>query len=128
MMARRLTNCGTGSSNWEIRTRRGAGMGKPMRSAPAASDNARLATSKDLPTLGSPPTNRMPCGGNSPGSTRQGGDVEGCCSSNCASDSTAGEADLVEAASFTLYSSLNSFLGNPPRGDGRNADGGRGLF
>src|SRR5437660_5056760 len=37
-----------------------------MLSAPAATDNARLATSSDLPTLGSPPTNRMPCGGNNP--------------------------------------------------------------
>ena len=44
-----------------------------MRSAPAASDNARLATSSDLPTFGSPPTNRMPCGGSRPGSTRHGG-------------------------------------------------------
>src|SRR5205809_4312257 len=101
-------------------------MRNPARSLPAANASARLDTSRLLPTLGSPPTNRMPCGGNSPGSTRQGGGVEGCCSSNCASDSTAGEADFVEAASFTLYSSL--ILGNPPRGDGRNADGGRGLF
>src|SRR5450755_2439697 len=62
-----------------MRTRRAAGMGNPMRSNPAASDKARLATSSDLPTLGSPPTNRMPCGGSSPGSTRQGGVVDGCC-------------------------------------------------
>ena len=37
-------------------------MGKPGRSEPAASDSARLATNSDLPTFGSPPTNRMPCG------------------------------------------------------------------
>src|ERR1035441_11103859 len=70
MTARRPTNCGTGSSNWQIKTRRGAGMENPVRPEPAASERARLATNRDLPTLGSPPTNRMPCGGNSPGSTR----------------------------------------------------------
>src|SRR6266550_520669 len=63
MSESRLTNCGTGSSNWQMRTRRRAGMEKPRRSTPAASDKARLATSRDLPTLGSPPTNKMPCGG-----------------------------------------------------------------
>ena len=63
-------------------------MEKPVRSEPAASDSARLATSSDLPTFGSPPTNRMPCGGNSPGSTRQGGGVGGCCSRSWASDRT----------------------------------------
>src|SRR5437667_4183565 len=82
-------------------TRRRAGMEKPRRSTPAANDKARLATSRDLPTLGSPPTNRMPCGGSSPGSTRQDGAVDGCCSSNCARDSTVGEADLVDAALLT---------------------------
>src|SRR5437870_11764811 len=82
-------------------TRRGAAMEKPKRSAPAANDEARLATSRDLPTLGSPPTNKMPWGGSSPGSTRQGGAVDGCCSSNCARDSTVGEAGFVDAASLT---------------------------
>ena len=76
-------------------------MGNPVRSVSAANDKARLATSSDLPTLGSPPTNRMPCGGNSPGSTRQAGAVEGCCASNCARDSTAGEADFLETGSLT---------------------------
>src|SRR6202521_1210055 len=61
MTARRPTNCGTGSSNWQIKTRRGAGMENPMRPVPAASERARVATNKDLPTLGSPPTKRMPC-------------------------------------------------------------------
>src|SRR5437879_3498170 len=60
MSESRLTNCGTGSSNWQMRTRRRAEMEKPRRSTPAASDKAKLATSRDLPTLGSPPTNRCP--------------------------------------------------------------------
>src|ERR1035437_6794485 len=77
MTARRPTNCGTGSSNWQIKTRRGAGMKNPVRPEQAASERARLATNRDLPTLGSPPTNRMPCGGNSTGSTRQGGALAG---------------------------------------------------
>lgn len=55
---------------------------EPMRSAPAASDSARLATSNDLPILASPPTKRMPCGGNDPGSIRQAGAVAACCSRN----------------------------------------------
>ncbi len=41
MSARRLTNCGTGSSNWQMRTRRRAGIEKPRRSAPAASAKAK---------------------------------------------------------------------------------------
>jgi hypothetical protein len=40
-------NCATGISNWQTRTRRSAGMGKPMRSMPDASDKARLATSSE---------------------------------------------------------------------------------
>src|ERR1017187_2985018 len=117
MVARRLTNCGTGSSNWQMRTRRGAGMGKPMRSAPAASDKARLATSSDLPTLGSPPTNRMPCGGSSPGSTRQAGAVDGCCSSNCASDRTVGFelTDFLDAGSLTAAPPWGHPPGSIPR-------------
>src|SRR5437667_1077954 len=79
-----------------------AEMEQPRPSTPAASDKARLATSRDLPTLGSPPTKRMPCGGSSPGSTRQGGADDGCCSSNCARDSTVGGADFVDAASLTV--------------------------
>src|ERR1700689_4035652 len=63
-------------------------MENPLRCEPEARDKARLATSRDLPTLGSPPTNRIPCGGSSPGSTRQGGEVEGCCSRRWATDST----------------------------------------
>ena len=67
MVARRPTNCGTGSSNWQTSTwhtstRRGAGAGKPVGSEPAASDSPRLATSSDLPSFGSPPTNRFPAG------------------------------------------------------------------
>jgi hypothetical protein len=75
-------------------------MGKPVRSEPAASDSARLATSSDLPTFGSPPTNKIPCGGNSPGSTRQGGAVGGCCSSSWASDRTLGLASFWRAVAL----------------------------
>src|SRR5437764_2457179 len=98
MVARRPTNCGTGSSNWQIKTRRGAGMESPLRLEPAGSERARLATNRDLPTLGSPPTNRMPCGGNSPGSTRQGGALAGCCWRSCANDSTVASAVFLDAA------------------------------
>src|SRR5215831_1482775 len=41
-----------------------------------------------LPTFGSPPTNRMPCAGNSPGSTRHGGGAGDCCSRSCANERT----------------------------------------
>src|SRR2546426_820839 len=41
-------------------------MRKPARAWPAASASAKLATSRLLPTLGSPPTKKMPCGGNTP--------------------------------------------------------------
>src|SRR5207237_8681315 len=101
MSESQLTNCGTGSSNWQMRTRRRAEMEKPRRSTPAASDKAKLATSRDLPTLGSPPTNKMPCGGSSPGSTRQGGADDGCCASNCARASTVGEEELGDSAWLT---------------------------
>ena len=108
MIARRPTNCGTGSSNWQIKTRRAAGMENPVRSEPAASDRARLATNSDLPTLGSPPTNRMPCGGNSPGSTRQGGGVGGCCSRSWASDSTVAAGDVGRGAAHSSASLVAS--------------------
>src|SRR5206468_2903579 len=59
-------------------------MRKPARAWPAASASARLATSRLLPTFGSPPTNKMPCGGNSPGSIHPGGGAAGCSVSSCA--------------------------------------------
>jgi hypothetical protein len=70
MVADPLTNCGTGSSNRQTITRRGAEMGKPVRSEPAASDSARLATGSDLPTLGSPPRTAASAGNPVRGSQR----------------------------------------------------------
>src|SRR2546427_5710807 len=53
MSESRLTNCGTGSSNWQMGTRCRAGMEKPRRSTPAASDKARLATDRKSTRLNS---------------------------------------------------------------------------
>src|SRR5215471_4236918 len=77
MSCKRLAKDIKGNSNWQKRTRRGAGMEKPKRSSPAARARARLATRRDLPTLGSPPTKRMPWAGSRPGSTREGAGVGG---------------------------------------------------
>jgi hypothetical protein len=102
---------GQGQLNWHMRTRRAAGMGKPVRWEPAARESARLETSRDFPTLGSPPRKSMPSAGSRPGSTRQGG-VGGCCSANWAKDNTVGfSAELV-----VLLMTSSSLLLLPPRG------------
>ncbi len=98
MAAKRATNCGVGSSNWHINTRRAAGAAKPARSLPAASSSARLATNRLLPTFGSPPTNRMPCGGSKPGSIQLAGGVAGCWASSCASERMAVSGAFFAAA------------------------------
>ena len=92
----------------------GGGHGESRRDpAPAANASARLATSRLLPTLGSPPTNRMPCGGSSPGSIQPGGGAAGCSASNWASESTAagvlGGALFHSRASEVASSKMASF-------------------
>src|SRR5579863_4052130 len=49
-------------------------------------------------TFGSPPTNRIPFGGNSPGSARQRGAVGGYCCSSWANDRTLGSASFCRVA------------------------------
>src|SRR5438876_9115191 len=89
--ARRAANCDVGSSNWQMRTRCATGIWKPPREEPEAKARARLATSRDFPTFGSPPTKRIPEAGKSPGSMSAGVGL-GLCSSNCPNDRTP-EAD-----------------------------------
>src|SRR5438128_11073046 len=89
--ARRAANCEVGNSNWQMRTRRDVGTWKPPREEPEAKARARLATSRDFPTFGSPPTKRIPEAGKSPGSMSAGVGL-GLCSSNCPNDRTP-EAD-----------------------------------
>src|SRR5207244_425206 len=100
IVARRETNCGPGSSNWQTSTRRAAGIVKPARPEPAANERARLATHRLLPTLGSPPTNRMPCGGSNPGSIQPGGGEAGCSVSSWARETTADFDEFFAAVSF----------------------------
>src|ERR1039458_10588063 len=92
-------------------------MENPERFEPDARDKARLATSRDLPTLGSPPTNRIPCGGNSPGSTRQGAGVAGCCSRSWASDSTVAAEDFLPVIGGPQWWHRAEWL--PPRSEER---------
>src|SRR2546426_11915403 len=72
MGARRAANCEVGNSNWQMRTRRDVGTWKPAREEPEARASARLATRRDFPTFGSPPTKRIPDEGSNPGSMSEG--------------------------------------------------------
>src|SRR5437867_4935954 len=98
--ARRAANCEVGNSNWQMRTRREAGIWKPAREEPEARASARLATSRDFPTLGSPPTKRIPDEGSRLGSMMAGVGVE-LCSSNCPRDNTPEVDEVFFKVDFT---------------------------
>src|SRR5712691_80961 len=87
-------------------TRRVAGTWNPACEEPEARARARLATSNDLPTFGSPPTKRMPLEGSNPGSISEGVGV-GLCSSNWPNDTTPAVEERLPASDV-------GFIAKPP--------------
>ena len=101
MIARRPTNCGMGSSNWQTSTRRARGNGKAGAVLAGGQRQRQVGDQQGLAHLGLAAHKQDALRRQQSRFHQPGGGAAGCSASNWASDNTAGFGAALAAASFT---------------------------